>query len=88
MLRILAKTTENHRVRPVYQGNDMVTQFFILTSSYQMKDLIGIYYSVLIQKWMRTDLVEKCSEYWPKPLTILGFGPYIQEMTWLPTFLP
>jgi hypothetical protein len=66
----------------------MANHFFTLTYSYQMKDLIEIYYSVLIQKWIRTDLVEKCSEYWAKPPKIVGVGLYIEEMIWLPTFLP
>ncbi len=87
MLKILGKITENHRFRPVYWGNDMAIHFFTLTSSYQMKDLIEIYYSVLIQKWIRTDLVEKLSEYGATPPKIVGGGMYIEEMICLPTFL-
>jgi hypothetical protein len=74
MLRILGKTTENHRVGPVYQGNDMVTKFFTLRFSYEMKHLVEIYYSVSIPEWTKTDLVDKCSEYWAKLPKIVGVG--------------
>jgi len=37
---------------------------------------------------IRTDSVEKCSQYWAKSPKIVGFGPPIEEMTCLPTFLP
>ncbi len=53
-----------------------------------MKDLVEIHHSIRIQKWMRTDLEKKFSEYWAKPWKIVDFGTRIEEMTWLPTFLP
>jgi hypothetical protein len=53
-----------------------------------MKDLVEFYHFIRIQKWMQTDLVKKCLEYGAKPLKIVDFGPHIEEMTWLPTFLP
>jgi hypothetical protein len=67
ILRILGKTVENRRFWLVNRENDMVTHFFMWASSCQMKDLVEIYHSIRIQKWMRTNLVKKCSRYWAEP---------------------